>query len=174
MAGFHKSALLSVPCASWQLKQLTPCVYMRLVTKSLPCMRFLWAVLRRNVNVVSPSLCSSSFRNRPDAGPYGSRRASHRPFLQWGGQGLPLRMALNAGVGGVNVVERAGLRYSLRGCHVIAAWAVTLFAADIPLGHFLGAHIIIDRVAAIAGRSVGRSGCLPDNTWSTSVPGFTL
>ena len=53
------------PCRarSWQLKQVTPRAYIRLCTKSLPCMRFLCAVPSgKCVNVVSPSLCSSSFQ----------------------------------------------------------------------------------------------------------------
>ena len=33
-----------VPCTSWQLKQVTPRVYITLCTKSLPCIRFLCAV----------------------------------------------------------------------------------------------------------------------------------
>ena len=73
------------------------------------------------------------------------------------GQGLPLRMALNAGVGCVNVVEAGGindirLRWLL---HVLAARAVTLFAANVPLGYFLRHHIVIYRVAAIAGGARG-------------------
>ena len=55
------NAGLSVPCGSWQLKQVTPRAYIRLWTKSFPCMRFLCAVpSAKCVKVVSPSLCSSS------------------------------------------------------------------------------------------------------------------
>ena len=50
-------ASLSDPCGSWQLKQVTPRSYIRLVAKSLPCIRFLCAVpSAKCVNVVSPSL----------------------------------------------------------------------------------------------------------------------
>src|ERR1700676_1179968 len=64
-------------------------------------------------------------------------------------------MALNASVSCVNVAEARRihdicLRWLL---HVIAARAVTLLAADIPLGHFLRAHIVIDGMASIAGGS---------------------
>src|ERR1019366_7167880 len=60
LPGLRKLPSYAVPCASWQVKHVTPCVYMRLVTKSLPCIRFLWAVpSAKCVNVVSPSLCSS-------------------------------------------------------------------------------------------------------------------
>ena len=45
------------------VKQVTPRVYIRLCTKSLPCIRFLCAVPSgKCVNVSSPSLCSSSFQ----------------------------------------------------------------------------------------------------------------
>src|SRR2546423_15627603 len=61
LAGLTRSALLPVPCTSWQLKQVTPRVYITLCTKSFPCIRFLCAVpSAKCVNVVSPSLCSSS------------------------------------------------------------------------------------------------------------------
>ena len=40
-AGLIRSALLPVPCTSWQLKQVTPRLYIALCTKSLPCIRFL-------------------------------------------------------------------------------------------------------------------------------------
>src|SRR5471030_1893546 len=61
LAGFSRSAWFAVPCTSWQLKHVTPRVYMTLVTKSFPCIRFLCAVpSAKCVNVVSPSLCSSS------------------------------------------------------------------------------------------------------------------
>src|ERR1700694_2055375 len=68
------------------------------------------------------------------------------------GQGLPLRMALYAGVGRVNVVEARRV-HDIGGpwlLHVIASGPVTLFAADIPLGHLLGGHVVVDRVASIA------------------------
>src|SRR5579884_3745348 len=59
-AGLIRSALLPVPCTSWQSKQVMPRVYMTLVTKSLPCMRFLCAVpSAKCVKVCSPGLCSS-------------------------------------------------------------------------------------------------------------------
>ena len=77
-------ASLSVPCASWQLKQVTPCAYMRLDTKSLPCMRFLWAVpSAKCVKVVSPSLCSSSFQKSPSSSRHESRRASRSISRRW-------------------------------------------------------------------------------------------
>ena len=62
------------------------------------------------------------------------------------GQGLPLRMALNAGVGCINVIEARQIHDIRLGwlLHVIAARAVTLLAADIPLGHCLSSHIVID------------------------------
>ena len=44
LPGLRSIASLSVPCGSWQLKQVTPRAYIRLGTKSLPCMRFLCAV----------------------------------------------------------------------------------------------------------------------------------
>src|SRR5579862_7990170 len=73
------------------------------------------------------------------------------------GQGLPLRMALYARVGCVNVVKARRIydirrRWLLR---VITAGAVTLFTAHIPLGHLFRAHIVIYRVAAIARGSGG-------------------
>src|ERR1700693_4169051 len=61
-------------------------------------------------------------------------------------QGLPLRMALYASIGCVNIVEARRVHY-IRWrwlLHVLAAWAVTFFAADIPLTHLLGGYIIID------------------------------
>ena len=107
LAGLIRSALLPVPCTSWQLKQVTPRVYIRLCTKSLPCIRFLCAVpSAKCVNVVSPSLCSSSFQKsfrlrallKPD-----------RPVVVLAfdriRQRLPLRMALDAGVVGADEVE---------------------------------------------------------------------
>ena len=60
---FRQVGIVAVPCTSWQLKQVTPRVYITLCTKSLPCMRFLCAVPSAKwVNVVSPGLCSSSFQ----------------------------------------------------------------------------------------------------------------
>ena len=60
-AGLMRSALLPVPWTSWQLKHVTPRVYITLCAKSFPCIRFLWAVpSAKCVNVCSPSLCSSS------------------------------------------------------------------------------------------------------------------
>src|ERR1700686_660262 len=61
LPGSRTIAWLSVPCGSWQLKQVTPRAYIRLSTKSLPCMRFLCAVpSAKCVKLPSPSLCSSS------------------------------------------------------------------------------------------------------------------
>ena len=79
LAGFSKSALFEVPCTSWQLKQVIPCVYIKLVTKSFPCIRFLCAVPSAKwVNVVSPSLCSSSFQNLLRSRPTWKQQASPR------------------------------------------------------------------------------------------------
>ena len=39
--------------------------------------------------------------------------------------------------------------------HVFAAGSVTLFATDVPLGHFLGGHIVVHRMASIAGGAGG-------------------
>jgi hypothetical protein len=56
LAGFRSIASFADPCASWQLKQVTPRVYIRLCTKSFPCIRFLWAVPSgKCVNEFSPS-----------------------------------------------------------------------------------------------------------------------
>src|SRR5947207_14870257 len=64
LAGFRRSALFSVPWTSWQLKQVTPRAYIRLVTKSLPCIRFLCPVPSgKCVNVVSLSYFSFNFQN---------------------------------------------------------------------------------------------------------------
>src|SRR5689334_6839645 len=63
-----------------------------------------------------------------------------------------LRMALDAGIVGMHVVEPRrvddGLAYRI--FHVLAAGSVTTFTADIPLGRGLGVDIIVHRVAAIA------------------------
>lgn len=37
--------------------------------------------------------------------------------------------------------------------HVQATGAVALLAADVPLGHLLGLHVVVDGVAAVTGRS---------------------
>jgi hypothetical protein len=69
----------------------------------------------------------------------------------------PLRVALDARVGCVHVVEAARIHNIRRRwlLHVVAAWSMTLFTADVPLGHFLCVHIVIDGVTAIASRSGG-------------------
>src|SRR3982751_1693173 len=60
-AGLIRSALCGVPCTSWQLKQVTPRLYIWLCTKSLPCIRFLCAVPSAEwVNDVVPRVCSCS------------------------------------------------------------------------------------------------------------------
>ena len=53
----ERCALCRVPWTSWQLEQVTPCVYITLCTKSLPCIRFLCAVPSGKMReVVSPEL----------------------------------------------------------------------------------------------------------------------
>ena len=71
-AGLIRSARRSACRAtSWQLKQVTPRAYITLCTKSLPCIRFLCAVpSAKCVNVVSPSLCSSSFQKSFSCSPW--------------------------------------------------------------------------------------------------------
>src|SRR6202051_4872960 len=55
LEGFSNSPSFAVPCTSWQLEQVMPCVYITLFTKSLPCIRFLWAAPSAKwVKVVSP------------------------------------------------------------------------------------------------------------------------
>ena len=75
------------------------------------------------------------------------------------GQGLPLRMALNAGVGCVNVIEARRIHDIRRRwlLHVIAAGAVTLFAAHVPFRNRLGLNVVVDGMTAVA---EGTSGAL--------------
>src|SRR3954447_9812971 len=72
-------------------------------------------------------------------------------------------MALDAGVVGVHVVEPRrvddGLPRPL--FHVLAAWAVTLFAADIPFARLLGVDVVVHRMAAIAKRARGALKIIP-------------
>jgi hypothetical protein len=57
--------------------------YMRLVTKSFPCIRFLCAVpSAKCVNVVSPSLCSSSCQKSAKFKPIWKPTGQSSIFLQ--------------------------------------------------------------------------------------------
>lgn len=69
------------------------------------------------------------------------------------GQGASLRMALDAGIVRLNVIEPRGVDdICARGMFdVFAAGAVTFFAADIPLGDVFGRNIVVDGMAAVAG-----------------------
>lgn len=66
-------------------------------------------------------------------------------------------MALNAGIVGLNIVEARGIdNIATRGVRVVfAAWAVTLFAANVPLDNFLGVNVVTNGMAAIAGWACG-------------------
>src|SRR3984893_11636824 len=72
-------------------------------------------------------------------------------------QTLPLRMALYARVSCVNIVQARRVYYIPR-CwllHVVAAGTMALFATNIPFSHRFCGHIIVDGMAAVAGRPGG-------------------
>ena len=84
---------------------------------------------------------------------------AYRPIVVFSlngiGQRLPLRVTLDAYVGGLNRIQAGGIRdvLSRRPLDMPATWPVTFLAADIPLSHRFGADVVVDRVAAIAERS---------------------
>lgn len=77
--------------------------------------------------------------------------------FDWIGERLSLRVALHAGVVGADIVELVGIDdVGFRGMDdVFAAGAVAFFAADIPFGDLFGLEVVVDGVAAVAGRSGG-------------------
>src|SRR5579864_3453463 len=97
----------------------------------------------------------------------------HRPVIIFAVDGIrqraSLRMALDAGIASWNVIHSGRIKnISSRGMlHMLASGAVTLFASNIPLGRLLGADVVADGVASIAGRArrplhiVGRIKRLP-------------
>ena len=70
-------------------------------------------------------------------------------------QRLALAVALDANVIPADKVEICRIHnVGSRGVgNVLAAWAMALFAADVPLRHRAGFDVVIHRVAAIAGRA---------------------
>ena len=67
-------------------------------------------------------------------------------------QGLALRVALDAGVGGGDRIEARGIDDGrARGAgDVIAAGTVATFAADVPLGDGVGFDVVVHGMAAVA------------------------
>src|SRR5579859_6429591 len=66
--------------------------------------------------------------------------------------GTSLRVALNAGVTGCNVVHVRGVqdvaaRWMIG---VFAAWPVTAFASHVPFGDLLGMDVVVNGMAAVA------------------------
>ncbi len=80
-------------------------------------------------------------------------------------------MALNTGVGGVDIIESRGVDDVRRRrlLHVLTSWAMTLLTPDVPLRHLLGVHIVVDGVAAIAGRPGWTSHVVRGIVWSPPV-----
>ena len=148
----------AVPCESWQLKHVTPRRYIRLCTKSLPCMRFLCAVpSAKCVNVVSPSLCSSSSQKslRLAALMEADRPVEVSAPRSDSCSGCPLRVTLDARVVRADEIELRRID-DVRGGglgDMLAARAVASLAADIPLGDRVGLHVVVDGMAAVAQRS---------------------
>src|ERR1700693_4663292 len=73
------------------------------------------------------------------------------------GQGLSLRVALNAYIIGRYIVElrRIDDGGSIRVRYVLATRTMAALAADVPFGDALGRNVVVHRVAAIAQRSGG-------------------
>ena len=137
-AGLIRSALFAVPWTSWQLKQVTPRVYITLCTKSLPCIRFLCAV--PSAKVRERRLAELVLFELPEVLQVRALVKADRPVVVLPfdriRQRLSLRVALDAGVVGAHVVEPRGIDdVGAAGlAHVLAAGAVALLAADVPLG----------------------------------------
>ena len=73
------------------------------------------------------------------------------------GQRAALRVALDAGIAGRDVVHAGGIERVAAGrmLHVLAARAVAALAADVPFGHLFRVNVVIDGVATVAGRPGG-------------------
>ena len=138
-AGLIRSALFAVPCTSWQLKQVTPRVYITLCTKSLPCIRFLCAVPSgKCVNVVSPELVLLELPEvlqvrRPGESRPASRSTARRSDSSAAGPasgtGCTCRWR-----GRSRAAPGLTMLAARRRCDVLAARAVAPLAADVPFG----------------------------------------
>jgi hypothetical protein len=71
--------------------------------------------------------------------------------------GLPLGMALDAGIVGGDVIHLGWIQNvgARRVSDMLAAGTVAVFTADIPFRDLLGVDVIVDGMAAVAGRSGG-------------------
>jgi len=69
-----------------------------------------------------------------------------------------LGVALHADIVPSDIVELSRIHDVLRCrvCHVFAAGTVTLFAANVPLGHLLGFEVVVDGMAPSQVGPVGR------------------